>query len=165
MKRIIVCADGTWNERDQMDDQTHLRHATNVTKVARAVRARDRNGIDQIVYYHDGVGTHPGLDKFTGGAFGQGIEGNIRDLYRFLVYNYDDGDEIFLFGFSRGAFTVRTLAGFISAFGMLQKSDDFYVPDLYAEYKRGEAPAAIVNDPHFRRMGRARACPGASARC
>jgi uncharacterized protein (DUF2235 family) len=159
MKRLIICADGTWNERDQTDDKTHLRHATNVTKVARAVLSRDKAGVDQIVFYHDGVGTHPGLDKFTGGAFGDGIEGNIRDLYRFLIYNYDAGDEIFLFGFSRGAFTVRTLAGFMDTFGLLQKSDDFYVPDLFAEYKGGDSAASILKDPHFRHMGAPRACP------
>jgi uncharacterized protein (DUF2235 family) len=159
MKRLIICADGTWNERDQVDSETHLRHATNVTKVARAVRSRDVRGIDQVVFYHDGVGTHPGLDKLTGGAFGEGIEGNIRDLYRFLVYNYDTDDQIFLFGFSRGAFTVRTLAGFMNAFGLLQKADDFYVPDLFAEYKGSDVPENILEDPHFRRMGAPRACP------
>jgi uncharacterized protein (DUF2235 family) len=159
MKRLVVCADGTWNERDQTDDRTHLRHATNVTKVARAIRPRDEKGIDQVVFYHDGVGTHPGMDKIVGGAFGDGIEGNIRDLYRSIVYNYDDGDEIFMFGFSRGAFTVRTLAGFMSTFGVLQKSDDFYVPDLYAEYRTGQSAQDILKDPHFRRMGAPRACP------
>src|SRR5215475_4337975 len=112
MKRLIICADGTWNERDQVDEKTHLRHATNVTKVARAIRSRDRAGVDQIVFYHDGVGTHPGLDKLTGGAFGDGIEGNIRDLYRFLVYNYQAGDEIFPFCLRRGALTPRTSRGF-----------------------------------------------------
>lgn len=159
MKRLIICADGTWNERDQVDEKTHLRHATNVTKVARAICSRDRTGVDQIVFYHDGVGTHPGLDKLAGGAFGEGIEGNIRDLYRFLVYNYDTDDEIFMFGFSRGAFTVRTLTGFMHTFGLLQKSDDFYVPDLYAEYQRGQPAEAIRQDPHFRNMGPPVACP------
>ena len=159
MKRLVICADGTWNQRDQIDEKTHLRHATNVTKVARAVCSQDHSGVPQIVFYHDGVGTHPGLDKLTGGAFGEGIEGNIRDLYRFLVYNYVPGDEIFMFGFSRGAFTVRTLAGFINTFGLLQKADDFYVPDLYAEYQRSQSAEAIREDPHLRRMGAPRACP------
>jgi uncharacterized protein (DUF2235 family) len=159
MKRLIICADGTWNERDQVDEKTHLRHATNVTKVARAISSRDPSDIDQVVFYHDGVGTHPGLDKITGGAFGEGIEGNIRDLYRFLVYNYVAGDEIFMFGFSRGAFTVRTLAGFMDTFGLLDKADDFYVPDLYAEYQRGDSAELILSDPHFRRMKPPSRCP------
>ena len=72
MKRIIICADGTWNDPDQVDNQTKRRRPTNVTKVARAVLPKDpNNDIEQVVYYHDGVGTSGGLDKFTGGAFGR----------------------------------------------------------------------------------------------
>src|SRR5947207_15844769 len=121
MKRIVICADGTWNVRDQVSKDTKTRRPTNVTKAARAIRARDAKGTDQGVYYHDGVGTGTGLDKITGGAFGSGIEGNVRDLYRFVLYNYLDGDELFLFGFSRGAFTVRTLVGFMNFVGLVQK--------------------------------------------
>ena len=77
MKRVIFCADGTWNVRDQVDKATKKRHPSNVTKVARAIRPRASTGIDQVVYYHDGVGTAGGLDRFTGGAFGEGIEANI----------------------------------------------------------------------------------------
>ena len=57
MKRIIICGDGAWNVRDQLDKDTGKRHPTNVTKVARAVLVRARDGIDQVVYYHDGLGT------------------------------------------------------------------------------------------------------------
>jgi uncharacterized protein (DUF2235 family) len=137
VKRIIICADGTWNVRDQVDDKTKKRHPSNVTKVARAIRPRDAAGIDHIVYYHDGVGTAGGLDRYTGGAFGEGIEANVRDLYRFIVYNYEDGDQLYFFGFSRGAFTVRTLAGFMNKVGLIQKDHDFYVPDLYQCYENG----------------------------
>jgi uncharacterized protein (DUF2235 family) len=104
------------------------------------VRSQARDGTDQVVYYHAGLGTSGGLDKFTGGAFGDGIEENIRELYRFLIYNYVAGDEIYLFGFSRGAFTVRTLAGFLSLTGLLQKDDDYYVPEVYACYENGLLP-------------------------
>ena len=136
MKRIIICADGTWNIRDQLDRRSGKRRPTNVTKLARAIRTRDSSGIDQVVYYHQGIGTGGPLDKATGGAFGRGIEDNVRNLYRFIVYNYEPGDELFLFGFSRGAFTVRTLAGFMRAVGLVQKDDDYYVPDLYACYEK-----------------------------
>ena len=121
MKRIIVCADGTWNDQDQIDPNTGKRRPTNVTKLTRAIIPRAADGIEQVVYYHDGVGTGDILDRFTGGAFGDGIEINVRDLYRFLVYNFNAGDEIYLFGFSRGAFTVRTLAGFMNRVGLVQK--------------------------------------------
>jgi len=141
MKRIVICADGTWNVRDQIDKKTKRRHPSNVTKVARAVRGRASKGdVDQIVYYHDGVGTAGGLDRLTGGAFGAGIEANIRDLYRFIVYNYEPGDELYLFGFSRGAFTVRTLAGFMNMVGLVHKDDDYYVPELYSCYESSKGP-------------------------
>ena len=159
MKRLVVCADGTWNVRDQIDRKTQKRHATNVTKVARAILPRTADGIDQVVFYHDGVGTHWGLDRITGGAFGTGLESNIRELYRFLVYNYAAGDELFLFGFSRGAFTVRTLAGFMNRYGLLAKGDDFFVPDLYACYVKGRDPASIAQDVLFRRMRPPQPCP------
>jgi uncharacterized protein (DUF2235 family) len=104
------------------------------------------------VIYHDGVGTHEGLDHVVGGATGQGIEGNIRDLYRSIAYNYADGDELYLFGFSRGAYTVRTLAGFMYHFHLLQKSDDFFVPDLFKAYEQSRELQAIRDDPMFKNL-------------
>ena len=125
MKRIVICADGTWNLRDQVDEKTGKRRPTNVTKVARAVQPCDERGVHQVVFYHDGVGTRGRLDKLTGGAFGHGMEDNIRNLYRSIVYNFTAGDELYLFGFSRGAFTVRSLAGFLSKVGLIEKDDDY----------------------------------------
>ena len=93
MKRLIVCADGTWNERDQINKDTGRPRPTNVTKVARAIRSRSAAGVDQVVFYHDGIGTRDPLDHLTGGAVGTGMEQNIRTLYRFIVYNYEPGDE------------------------------------------------------------------------
>jgi uncharacterized protein (DUF2235 family) len=142
MKTIIICADGTWNLRDQIDEDTGKRRPTNVTKLARAISARTKAGIDQVVFYQDGVGTSGGMDRLTGGAFGRGIEDNVRDIYRFLIYNYVSGDQIFLFGFSRGAFTVRTLAGFMNKVGLLQKDDDYYVPEVYECYERNFQPGS-----------------------
>src|ERR1051326_8994115 len=120
MKRLVICADGTWNVRDQTDKATTPRRPTNVTKVARAIATR-ADDADQVVIYHDGVGTGRGLDEFTGGAFGDGIEQNIRELYRSIVYNYAPSDELFFFGFSRGAFTVRSLIGFMNLVGLVEK--------------------------------------------
>jgi len=137
MKRVVVCADGTWNEPERKDEKTGRMYPTNVLKIARAVRPRSTAGVDQILYYHEGVGTGSGLDKFTGGAFGEGVEQNVRMLYRFLVFNYEPEDELFLFGFSRGAFTVRTLAGFMRKVGLLNKEDEYYTPRLYELYERG----------------------------
>jgi uncharacterized protein (DUF2235 family) len=158
MKRIVICADGTWNLRDQIDENGK-RRPTNVTKLARAVRPRDRNGVDQVVFYHDGLGTRGPLDKFTGGAFGDGIEANIRNLYRFIVYNYEPGDELFFFGFSRGAFTVRTLAGFMKRLELIEKDDDYWVPELYACYENNKGPGTPEWQRAHQRIKNKRPCP------
>ena len=158
MKRLILCADGTWNVRDQLDENGK-RRPTNVTKLARAIRARDAAGIDQVVFYHDGIGTRGPLDTLTGGAFGEGIEANIRNLYRFLVYNYVPGDAIFLFGFSRGAFTVRSLAGFLKQVGLIGKDDDYYVPDLYTCYEQNKGEGTPEWEHAFHRVHVRLPCP------
>ena len=159
MKRIIVCADGTWNYRDKVDERTKKRRPTNVTKVARAVQARSRDGIDQVVFYHEGVGTSGVFDKYSGGVLGSGIENNIRELYRSILYNYSDGDELFFFGFSRGAFTVRTLAGFMNKVGLIRKDADYYLPELYAWYESGKGPDSPEWDHAFHNIRDRRECP------
>src|SRR5262245_25902366 len=116
-KNIILCSDGTGNSAD-------IGRGTNVFKLFEAV---DLNGhrtnpdLDaQLAFYDDGVGTEGiFLKRFFGGATGYGLESNVKQLYRELTRVYDPGDHIFLFGFSRGAFTVRTLAGMIGACGIL----------------------------------------------
>ena len=159
MKRLVICADGTWNTRDQINDERGKRRPTNVTKVARGVRPRAANNVDQIVFYHDGLGTGGPLDKVSGGAFGSGIEENIRALYRFLIYNWEPNDEIYLFGFSRGAFTVRTLAGFMNLVGLVDKDGDYFVPDLYACYENNQRPGSPEWDHAFRKIKNQRPCP------
>jgi uncharacterized protein (DUF2235 family) len=159
MKRIVICADGTWNERDRVDKKTGRRHPTNVTKVARGVLPQAADGTAQVVYYHEGVGTSGGLDKFTGGAFGKGIEANIRALYRFIVYNYAEGDDLYFFGFSRGAFTVRTLAGFMNKVGLIEKDDDYYVPEIYACYENNKGQGSPEWTRAFHNVKGTRPCP------
>jgi uncharacterized protein (DUF2235 family) len=159
MKRIVVCADGTWNARDQVDEKSRKRRPTNVTKVARAVLPRAKNGTDQVVFYNEGVGTNGGVDKYSGGAFGHGLEDNVRVLYRAIAYNYVPGDELYFFGFSRGAFTVRTLAGFMKWVGLLEKDDDFFVPEIYGLYEKGSRPGSPEWSKAFRRVRNTRPCP------
>lgn len=115
-KRLVVCLDGTWNTPDDEG------RATNVVKIMRALRPADDNGVAQVAFYDKGVGTGGFIDRIRGGAFGHGLGENVRDGYRFLGNNYQPGDEIYLFGFSRGAFTARSLAGLIGACGLLTKS-------------------------------------------
>jgi hypothetical protein len=159
MKRIVICADGTWNERDRIDKKTRRRHPTNVTKVARGVLPQAADGTAQVVYYHEGVGTGGRLDKFTGGVFGEGIEANIRALYRFIVYNYTEGDELYFFGFSRGAFTVRTLAGFMNYVKLIEKDDDYYVPEIYACYENDKKEGSPEWTKAFHNVKSTRPCP------
>lgn len=152
MKRLVLCADGTWNKRDQIDKDTGKRRPTNVTKVARAVLSRASDGVDQVVFYRDGLGTRDPLDRFTGGAFGHGIEDNIRDLYRFVIYNHEPGDALYFFGFSRGAFTVRSLAGFMNQVGVIEKDGDYFVPDLYKCYQSGALEGSEAWKSAFRKI-------------
>ena len=159
MKRIIICADGTWNNRDQLNAASGKRRPTNVTKLARAVLPRAPDGTDQVVYYHDGIGNGGPLDRLTGGAFGAGMEANIRALYRFIAYNHAPGDELYFFGFSRGAFTVRSLAGFMQRLGLVEKDDDYYVPELYACYERNAGPGTPEWDLAFHKVKGHRPCP------
>jgi len=134
MKRIIICADGTWNTPDQVD--RNKRKPSNVVKTARAILPITHDGIPQIVYYQVGLGTHNSLsDRMLGGGMGKGLSDNIINCYRFLVHNYYPGDEVFLFGFSRGAYTVRSLSGFIGALGLLPKANIFFMNEAYDAYR------------------------------
>lgn len=119
-KRLIVCCDGTWNDADSAAE------FTNVVRIARAIRpidGRSSPAIPQIVYYHSGVGTGDAFERVTGGAVGLGLSRNVRDAYAFLAANFREGDEIFLFGFSRGAYTARSVAGMIGWTGLIHKGD------------------------------------------
>ena len=159
MKRIILCADGTWNEAERKDEKTGRPQPTNVLKTARAVLPRSSTDVDQVVYYHEGVGTEGGLDKFTGGAFGSGMAQNVRALYRFLVYNFEPDDELYFFGFSRGAFTVRTLAGFMNKVGLLEKDDEYYTPEIYNLYQSSTPSDSPKWQHAFRNIEGTRPCP------
>lgn len=139
MKRIILCTDGTWNKPDQRDKVSGKRKPSNVVIISRAVLPLTSDGIHQIVFYDEGVGTGWYFaDQFLGGAFGVGISKNIRDTYRFLVNNYNEGDEVFLFGFSRGAFTARSVVGLIRKCGLLPKDEAFFIEDAYELYRRSD---------------------------
>jgi hypothetical protein len=105
-----LLSDGTGNSAAKL-------HKTNVWRLYQAL---DLAGDDQIAFYHDGVGKSGFRPlQLLGGAFGWGLSRNVRDLYEFLCRHYQRGDQIYIFGFSRGAFTARTLAGLIAKCGVL----------------------------------------------
>lgn len=142
-KNIVLCSDGTGNSGGK-------ERGTNVWAVFNAVwRHPDANGElpdrTQVTFYDDGVGTQNFFAfKLLGGAFGWGYSRNIRDLYRALVSAYEPGDSVYLFGFSRGAYTVRCLAGLILAKGILNrhaftssKDLDYAVWAVFRAYRDG----------------------------
>jgi uncharacterized protein (DUF2235 family) len=145
-KRLVVCCDGTWNDSDNGTGYT------NVSRLAWAIKPVDeRSGTTQIVFYQSGVGTDGDLtSRLGGGALGLGLSHNIRDAYAFVCSNYVAGDEIFLFGFSRGAYTARSIAGLIGYAGLLGKQDldrFFELWDGYKEPDKGNRAAALNKFP------------------
>ena len=131
MKRIVICADGTWN-RPEKNIKKDV--PTNVLRLARAIKPSDSQGVDQQVFYDWGVGSY--YDKIIGGATGRGLHKNIKDDYRYIVQNYSPGDELYFFGFSRGAYTVRSLCGLINNCGILQRPDARLIQAAFNHYKR-----------------------------
>lgn len=138
MKRLVVCCDGTWNTPDMTSEGKPC--PTNVVKMARAVRPSDDAGVEQVVHYDEGIGTGGFLDRLVGGGTGKGLMRNVGEAYRFLVWNFEPGDEIYLYGFSRGAYTVRSLAGLVRKCGILRKRDGHLFEDAYAFYRSDVHP-------------------------
>lgn len=134
MKRIITCSDGTWNKPDNKDGDKTVK--TNVAKMFECICASGADKVKQLKIYGQGVGTgYTVKDRILGGATGAGIDKNIKDLYTFLALTYEAGDQIFLFGFSRGAYTVRSLAGFIRNCGVLKPEHIALVDKAYSLYR------------------------------
>lgn len=146
--RLIVCCDGTWQDLGQG-------YPTNVVKMVQAITPLDDskgNPIRQIIYYDEGIGTKQSnaevtdtLIKIAGGALGIGMDHKIEDAYRFLCLNYQPEDEIYLFGFSRGAYTVRCLAGLIYNCGLLYREFIRQIPKAYEIYREKQDPNNAPN--------------------
>jgi uncharacterized protein (DUF2235 family) len=134
MKRIIICCDGTWNNPGDTADGSVVK--TNVQKIFESVCNLDNQGIIQIKHYIEGVGTSGSrLRKIIDGATGKGIDDNILSAYKFLVWNYVKGDEIYLLGFSRGAYTARSVAGLIRNCGIIRNDDLNLINEAYKHYR------------------------------
>ncbi|MFJ5775341.1 DUF2235 domain-containing protein [Streptomyces sp. NPDC093094] len=146
-KRLVICCDGTWNFADQPSK-------SNVAKVALSVLPGSADGKEQRVYYHSGVGTRR-WERLRGGAFGVGLSRNVIDAYRFLVETYEPGDELFLFGFSRGAFTARSLSGLVRNSGILRREHMDRIPQAWSLYRdRVEQPNGAAATLFRRSYGR-----------
>src|SRR3954469_3971207 len=140
-RRLVVCCDGTWNEPDR--NSRGGGGPTNVTKLALGVAGKDAEGNEQLIHYEKGVGTRR-FERFSGGTFGFGLSRKLIAGYRFLVEACDPGDELYFFGFSRGAFTARSLAGLVRNSGILRGEHRDMVMDAYRLYRSrepGNAPS------------------------
>jgi uncharacterized protein (DUF2235 family) len=161
MKRIVTCTDGTWDKPGDMENKLPV--FSNVCLIYQVIAAISEDGNQQVKVYDTGVGTSYGWrDKLLGGTMGKGLDQKIMDMYAFLMLNYEPGDQLFLFGFSRGAYTARSLAGFIRNCGILKPQymnllektfalyrdrNDFTAPDsdLMVSYRRNYAKEDITN--------------------
>jgi hypothetical protein len=149
-KNIIICCDGTGNDFD------HPETDSNVVKLYNTLHI----GPEQIAYYHPGVGTlgSPNANgrlakwwsQVKGLAFGAGLLGNVGDAYRYLMNTYQAGDQIFLFGFSRGAYTARAVGGLLHIFGLLEPGNEQLIPyilRLYSARTRDDSASQDTTTP------------------
>ena len=125
MKRLAIFLDGTWNTLDNNTNVWRLKSLTAEMP-------------DQRVYYCQGVGTRKG-ERALGGITGYGIDNEILDAYTWLVQNFEEGDELFIFGFSRGAYTARCLSGLICKCGILTLGAPLSIEQIYVRYRRPDA--------------------------
>lgn len=139
-KRLALFFDGTWNEPP---------NHTTVRRLRLMLAERDSNGIPQRAFYDAGVGTR-GYDRLSGGMFGARLSDNVRSGYRWLTENYDLGDEIYIFGFSRGAFTARSLVGLIARCGLLAPNSPISFAQLFERYQREDAVLPIYKLFNFK---------------
>lgn len=146
MKRIAIFCDGTWNRDDAP-------FPTNVVRMAQAVKLTAEDGRKQQVIYQRGVGSGQGsnrvsrfVDKVGGGMLGWGLTTNIETAYRDLVFCYEPGDEVFIFGFSRGAYTARSLAGLIRSCGIPPRDNVGDIRKAIERY-RSRKPNTHPDDP------------------
>jgi uncharacterized protein (DUF2235 family) len=156
-RRLVLLFDGTWNKPESN---------TNVERLRRLIAPCDAAGNPQLVNYIPGVGVKRGITHLLGGAFGYGLSDHVLDGYRWLCETWQPGDLLYLFGFSRGAYTARSLGGMIRKCGLLRCDTDGSVAradaaaayDFYRDiHSRPDDPAAvafraghsIVIDIHF----------------
>jgi uncharacterized protein (DUF2235 family) len=143
VKRLAILLDGTWN--DQLDN-------TNVWRFKVMLAQRSADGTEQRVFYQPGVGTH-WYDRFRGGVFGQGLYENVQAAYQWLLENYDPNDEVYIFGFSRGAYTARSLGGMITKCGLLIPGAPLSLSQVYALYRLGDKLRPLYHLEFLKRNG------------
>ena len=175
-KRIILLLDGTWNDADDGGADTNIvrlrqriaEHLSNADNRATSdvisssggdrqtfvLKGGKNGGLENFVFYERGIGTSGFLDRFKGGAFGLGLSDNVRRAYTFLAQHYDEEDEIYIFGFSRGSYTARSLVGCLAAVGLVHrdKFDAKALSLLWAHYRTHPADRLPRDEIRLREM-------------
>jgi uncharacterized protein (DUF2235 family) len=151
--RLIVCFDGTWDRPDPNANPTQRVESNVCWFHESVVSGALADGSVQKKFYDTGVGTN-WYDQVAGGAFGLGLDQKIQDGYEWLIENYPDPDpgtiEVFVHGFSRGAYTARSLVGMIRNVGLLKPDSGHRVTDAYAIYRQSDASADTPEAVAFR---------------
>jgi uncharacterized protein (DUF2235 family) len=152
-RRLIICADGTWQSEDASAP-------SNVCRTADRIAAVGSDGVEQVVFYQPGVGTDPTrglvnrkLSAWGGGGLGIGLDRNIVDIYHWLIHEYRDGDELWFFGFSRGAYTVRSTVGLLRNCGIIKPAHERLLERAMALY-RARDPESHPDAPRSRSFRR-----------
>ena len=132
-KRIVLCTDGSWDNASKN---------TNVCRLYNALAS----SADQVRFYDSGVGADGlPIEMFVGGAFGLGLFQKVKEGYTQIAHVYEDGDDLFLFGFSRGAYTARSIAGMIAACGLPTRNfDDALVETAFEAYRDKDERAGLL---------------------
>jgi uncharacterized protein (DUF2235 family) len=150
MKRIVICFDGTWNKPADEALPADGQVETNVCRFYKSVKDQAADGTQQVKWYDEGVGAN-WYDRFIGGAIGTGLELNIVQGYHFLAEAYQDGDEVYVLGFSRGAYTARSLVGMVRNCGLIYpKHLALRVPVAYGIYRTRDDNADSFTAKIFR---------------
>lgn len=151
-KRLVICCDGTW----QSSTTGTKNIPSNVTRLARSIarHGTDKNGRvwQQLVHYDAGIGTGEisKSEKDRQGGFGVGFVANVIEAYNFIVLNYSPGDKIYCFGFSRGAYTARAVAGLVNDIGVVPPRDMQDFPDLFALYQKNSSSNGFRRSREYR---------------
>ncbi|MFM0629913.1 DUF2235 domain-containing protein [Paraburkholderia xenovorans] len=150
MKRLFVCCDGTWNS--ESDEFQGVPVPTNVVRFFNALREHGNDGVEQLRYYHVGIGAKEGrVRRLVDGALGLGLSRDIRTAYKWLSDHYEEGSEIFVIGFSRGAFTARSLVGMLHHCGLPHEATWALVRQAWNLYRLDpKMPESVSRQERFR---------------
>src|SRR5215213_9019746 len=147
---IVMLFDGTWNKPAEFQADLASKSDTNVRRFYRSIETFADDGRTQVAFYDNGVGTE-WLNRVRGGAFGRNLDQHIRDGYEHLCRNYAPGSKVYVLGFSRGAYSARSLVGMIRNSGVLREPEKTRLDEAYELYRKRDRSADTPDALEFRR--------------